>query len=152
MEPREIIADDREADLIVVKVEGKAPEGLKLGDSSMIRTGQNVLTVGNPLGLNNSVARGVIAEERQLEGRAMIQVAMPIEPGNSGSPLVDEDGRVIGIIALKSAQSLGFLRTGRWSFANFLDYQRFVPKEPGHRREPTGRRQPRNYQMIAAYN
>ncbi|HBO50913.1 MAG TPA: hypothetical protein DD471_02935 [Planctomycetes bacterium] len=108
LKPREIIAVDRESDLIVVKVEGKAPKGLKLGDSSMIRTGQEVLTVGNPLGLNNSVARGVIAEERQLEGRDMIQVAMPIEPGNSGSPLVDEGGRVIGIIAIKSAQSIGF--------------------------------------------
>ncbi|MEE3229543.1 MAG: S1C family serine protease, partial [Planctomycetota bacterium] len=108
LKPGEIIAVDREADLIVVKVEGGAPAGLKLGDSSMIRTGQEVLTVGNPLGLNNSVARGVVAEERQLEGRDMIQVAMPIEPGNSGSPLVDENGQVIGIIAIKSAQSLGF--------------------------------------------
>lgn len=108
LEPREVIAVDREADLVVIRVEGKAPGGLELGDSSMIRTGQGVLTIGNPLGLNHSVARGVIAEERELEGRPMIQVAMPIEPGNSGSPLVDERGRVIGVIAIKSASSLGF--------------------------------------------
>ena len=108
LEPREVIAVDREADLVVIRVEGKAPGGLELGDSSMIRTGQGVLTIGNPLGLNHSVARGVIAEERELEGRPMIQVAMPIEPGNSGSPLVDERGRVIGVISIKSASSLGF--------------------------------------------
>ena len=108
LKPREIIAVDRKADLVVVSVEGNPPKGLKLGDSSMVRAGQSVLTVGNPLGLNNSVARGVVAEERELEGRSMIQVAMPIEPGNSGSPLVNDRGEVIGVIAIKSAQSLGF--------------------------------------------
>ncbi len=108
LEPEEIVGVDRDADLVAIKVKGKAPAGLSLGDSSMVRTGQPVLTVGNPLGLNNSVSRGVIAEERELEGRSMIQVAMPIEPGNSGSPLVDQQGRVIGVIAIKSASSLGF--------------------------------------------
>ena len=108
LEPEEIVGVDREADLVVIKVKGEAPAGLSLGDSSMVRTGQQVLTVGNPLGLNNSVSRGVIAEERELEGRSMIQVAMPIEPGNSGSPLVDQQGRVVGVIAIKSASSLGF--------------------------------------------
>ena len=108
LEPEEIIGVDRDADLVAIKVRGKAPAGLILGDSSMVRTGQHVLTVGNPLGLNNSVSRGVIAEKRELEGRSMIQVAMPIEPGNSGSPLVDQQGRVVGVIAIKSASSLGF--------------------------------------------
>ena len=108
LEPGEVVAVDREADLVVIRIEGKAPGGLELGDSSMIRTGQGVLTIGNPLGLNHSVSRGVIAEERELQGRPMIQVAMPIEPGNSGSPLVDEQGKVIGVIAIKSASSLGF--------------------------------------------
>ena len=108
LEPEEIVAVDRDSDLVVIKVKGKAPDGLALGDSSMVRTGQQVLTVGNPLGLNNSISRGVIAEERELDGRPMIQVAMPIEPGNSGSPLVDQQGRVVGVIAIKSASSLGF--------------------------------------------
>lgn len=108
LEPKEIVAVDRDADLVAIRVEGEAPDGLKLGDSSMVRTGQQVLTVGNPLGLNNSVSRGVIAEKRELEGRSMIQVAMPIEPGNSGSPLVDRQGRVVGVISIKSAPSLGF--------------------------------------------
>lgn len=108
LEPKEIVAVDRDADLVAIRVEGNAPRGLQLGDSSMVRTGQQVLTVGNPLGFNNSVSRGVVAEIREVEGRSMIQVAMPIEAGNSGSPLIDQQGLVVGVIAIKSAQSIGF--------------------------------------------
>jgi len=72
--------------------------------------GQAVVALGNPLGLTYSVVSGVVSGIREVEGRPMIQLAIPIEPGNSGGPVVDMQGRVQGIITLKSAltANLGF--------------------------------------------
>jgi len=108
LKPTDIVAADRKKDLAVIRVDADDLPALELGDSDSVRPGQSVLAVGNPLGFDFSVAKGVIAERRELDGRPMLQVAMPIEPGNSGSPLVDEGGRVVGIIAIKQTASLGF--------------------------------------------
>ena len=73
------------------------------------RTGD--LLLGQPLGYSHSVSRGVVAAIRELEdgdGRPMVQVAIPIEPGSSGSPTLDLDGRVIAILAIKSGGAMGF--------------------------------------------
>jgi regulator of sirC expression with transglutaminase-like and TPR domain len=66
--------------------------------------------MGNPFGLEGSVVEGVVSARREIEGQEMIQLAMPIEPGNSGGPLVDRAGRVQGLLTLKSLVSanLGF--------------------------------------------
>ncbi|HEX3726475.1 MAG TPA: transglutaminase family protein, partial [Pirellulales bacterium] len=63
-----------------------------------------------PQGLKNSVVAGLISAVREVEGRPMIQLAIPIEPGNSGGPLVDVEGRVQGILTMKSlvTPNLGF--------------------------------------------
>lgn len=106
--PTHILAVDRDRDLAIVKVDATNLAVLPLGDSDELKPGQPVLSVGNPLGLRFSVTDGVVAERRTFEGRPFIQVAMPIEPGNSGGPLIDREGRAVGVIAIKSLGSVGF--------------------------------------------
>src|SRR5262249_1120227 len=81
-----------------------------LGDAEKLKIGQDVVALGNPQGLKYSVVSGVVSGRRTFDGRSMIQLAMPIEPGNSGGPLVDRLGRVQGVLTLKSVvtANLGF--------------------------------------------
>jgi regulator of sirC expression with transglutaminase-like and TPR domain len=106
----EIRASDRQLDLAVVKVDQKGLKPLVLGDAEQAKDGQPVVAMGNPRGLKHSVVEGIISGRREIENRPMLQLAMPIEQGNSGGPLVDRDGRVLGIITLKSqiTDNLGF--------------------------------------------
>ena len=95
-------ASDRDLDLAVIKIDAKDLPALPLGDSSDLQQGQPVIAMGNPSGLANSVVAGLIAGRREIEGRSMIQLHIPIEPGNSGGPLLDLEGRVLGLLTLKS--------------------------------------------------
>ena len=109
--PQSILAVDRDRDLALIKIDAKNLPALELGDSDKIDPGQAVFALGNPLGYSHSVSRGVVAAIRELEdgdGRPMVQVAIPIEPGSSGSPTLDLEGRVIAILAIKSGGAMGF--------------------------------------------
>jgi regulator of sirC expression with transglutaminase-like and TPR domain len=106
----EVYATDRAADLAVVRIPAKGLPALELGDSDALKQGQAVVAFGNPRGLEHSVVSGVVSGRRDIDGRSMIQLAIPIEPGNSGGPLLDMKGRVQGILTLKSlvTENLGF--------------------------------------------
>ena len=109
--PHSILAIDRDRDLALIKIEAKKLPVLQLGNSQDLIPGQAVLSIGNPLGYEHSVSRGVIAAIRELEfgdGRPMVQVAIPIEPGSSGSPALDLNGNVIAILSIKSGGAMGF--------------------------------------------
>jgi regulator of sirC expression with transglutaminase-like and TPR domain len=107
-----IEAFDRKADLALVRVaQDSAPfPALPLNLRNDLQQGSEVLAFGNPLGLEYSVVRGIVSALREVEGQSLIQLAMPIEPGNSGGPVVDLDGHVHGIVNMKSAvdDNLGF--------------------------------------------
>ena len=105
-----IHASDRALDLALLKIEAKDLPALELGDSDKLKQGQAVVALGNPLGLEHSIVAGVVSGKRELDGRPMIQVAIPLEQGNSGGPLLDMQGRVQGILTLKSlvTANLGF--------------------------------------------
>lgn len=105
-----IHATEKSMDLAVVKIDAKDLPVLELGDSDALKQGEQVVAIGNPLGLRHSVVSGVVSEKRELDGKPMIQVAIPIERGNSGGPLLDMQGRVHGIVTLKSqvTRNLGF--------------------------------------------
>ncbi len=106
----EIRASDRQLDLAVVKIDQKGLKPLELGDATKAEDGQPVVAMGNPRGLKHSVVEGIVSGKREIDGRSMLQLAMPIEQGNSGGPLVDRNGKVLGIITLKSlvTNNLGF--------------------------------------------
>jgi len=105
-----IHATDRSVDLAIIKINAKDLPVLELADSDKLKQGQQVLALGNPLGLKHSVVAGVVSGRRKIEGMPMIQLAMPIEAGNSGGPVLDRTGKVHGIVTLKSlvSENLGF--------------------------------------------
>jgi serine protease Do len=108
----EVTASDRAMDLAILRIKppAEALVPLPLGDSDNLPDGLPVITVGNPHGLAFSVVNGVVSGVREVDDRRMIQLAMPIEPGNSGGPVVDPAGRVVGIVTIKSlvTRNLGF--------------------------------------------
>jgi hypothetical protein len=83
---------------------------LELGSATNVRAGQEVIAIGSPLGLQNTVTRGIVSAVRNTGGVILIQTDASLNPGNSGGPLLDRNGRVIGINTLRvgQAQSLGF--------------------------------------------
>ncbi len=106
----EVYASDRALDLAVLKVDADELVPLEIGNSDQLKQGQSVIALGNPRGLRHSVVSGLVSGVREMNGRPMIQLAIPIEPGNSGGPLVDRQGRVQGIMTMKSlvTPNLGF--------------------------------------------
>jgi S1-C subfamily serine protease len=110
-----IVGLDPVLDLALLRVETASPLPVaRLGDSGEVRVGDEVVAIGNPIGLEQTMTRGIVsALNRLLPGvsdEPMIQTDAPINPGNSGGPLVDRCGSVIGINTLISedAQSIGF--------------------------------------------
>jgi serine protease Do len=96
-----IVGMDQETDIAVIKIEGVDLPTLSFADSDQLRQGQIALAFGSPLGLESSVSLGVIsATVRQLEPDSpmiYLQTDAAIHPGNSGGPLVDTQGAVVGI-------------------------------------------------------
>lgn len=103
-------ASDRGLDLALVKIDAKGLKPLPLGNSDSMKAGQAIAALGHPLGLEHSIVAGVLSGKRDVEGIQMLQIAMPIEQGNSGGPVLDLQGRVVGIVTMKSliAANLGF--------------------------------------------
>lgn len=104
-------------DLALVRANGSGLPYSSLGDSSGLRAGQLVIAIGNPLGFQSTVSTGVVSATgramRSLDGRLIenvIQHTAPLNPGNSGGPLVDSRGRVVGIntAIIPVAQGIGF--------------------------------------------
>ncbi len=127
MAPARYVAGDPKADLALIRVDRKDHGGkpfpfINLAKVSPNLLGETVLVLGNPLGYNSSVSRGILsANEREItvEGntyRHLIQTDAAINPGNSGGPLVDLAGRLVGISSVKLSftaqgtptQGLGF--------------------------------------------
>jgi serine protease Do len=102
--PARVIGVDEETDIAVLRVEERGLAAIAFGDSDDIRAGQVVLAFGSPLGLQNSVSMGIVsAAARQLEPESpmvYIQTDASINSGNSGGPLVDTRGRLMGINTL----------------------------------------------------
>lgn len=106
----EVHAWDRKLDLALIRIDANNLPALPLGDSDSLKQGKRVVAMGNPLGLQHSIVQGVVSARRDFDGLEMIQLAIPVEPGNSGGPLLDMQGRVQGILTMKSAltPNLGF--------------------------------------------
>ncbi|WP_299467612.1 tetratricopeptide repeat protein [uncultured Gimesia sp.] len=109
-EVKEVYATDRQMDLAVLKIDAQDLIPLPLAEPDSLKQGAEVIVLGNPQGLRYSVVKGVNSGTREIDGKPMIQLAIPIEPGNSGGPVLDSQGRVQGIVTLKSAvtRNLGY--------------------------------------------
>ncbi|MDQ3946438.1 MAG: trypsin-like peptidase domain-containing protein [Actinomycetota bacterium] len=147
--PAQILGGDATADLAVIKVDGSGLQAATLGDSDRLRVGDDVLAIGNALALKGgpSVTRGIVsATHRTIEAENglrlenVIQTDTAINRGNSGGPLVNADGEVVGIntAVAGDAQNIGFsiaitqarpiieeLRSGSTRTRPFLGVQMF---------------------------
>jgi len=108
----EFIGYDNTLDVALLKVSG-SHEKLKLANSNKVQIGQKVIAIGNPLGLQFSVSQGIVSgTHRQGINKieAYIQTDAALNPGNSGGPLINKDGEVIGINNFKigGGENLGF--------------------------------------------
>jgi serine protease Do len=157
LEPIEVHATDRTMDLAVIRVKASDLKALELGDSDALKQGQEVVAVGNPQGLEHSIVSGVISAIRVIDSKPMLQLAMPIEHGNSGGPVLDRQGRVEGVVTMKSVvtENLGFavainalkpllkkpnpVRMEQWLTIGALDSGEWAPLMGGRWRQHAGR-------------
>jgi S1-C subfamily serine protease len=98
-------------DIAVLKIDASDLLPLAIGDSDNLLSGQFIVALGNPLGLEQSVSSGIISSIRSSGDIKLIQMTAPVSMGSSGGPLLNEYGEVIGITTLASffmAQNLNF--------------------------------------------
>ncbi|MES1205313.1 MAG: trypsin-like peptidase domain-containing protein [Pseudomonadota bacterium] len=127
--PACVLGSDAPTDIALLRVDAKRPlPVLPLGDSDAVRVGEPVIAIGNPFGFNNSVTAGIVSAKERVVDRAtmsapasndaysfFIQTDASINLGNSGGPLIDARGQVIGVSAafwaghpMQPAQGIGF--------------------------------------------
>ncbi len=98
----EIHASEKSHDLAIVRIQAESLLTLPLGSVEELHEGDPLVAIGNPQGLKHSVVTGVAGVRKDVEGMDLLQLAMPIERGNSGGPVLTLDGRVVGLVTLKS--------------------------------------------------
>jgi len=110
-----VVGRDPEMDLALIKIDGKNDlPYLEFGDSGSLKVGEWVVAIGNPFGLQNTVTVGIVSAKGRIIGAGpfdnFIQTDASINPGNSGGPLLDLEGRVVGIntAIVASGQGIGF--------------------------------------------
>ena len=152
-----IHAFDRHVDLAILRVAATNLTALPLGDSDRLAPGAELVAMGNPMGLEHSVVAGVLSGRRTFGEVELFQIALPIEPGNSGGPLLDRSGRVQGVVSAKSlvTRNLGFaipvsllqplldrpnpIPMHRWVRSGALDPARWEPHLGSRWRQRSGR-------------
>jgi serine protease Do len=102
---------DKRTDVAVVKIDARDLPRLPLGDSSRVRVGEWVLAIGSPFGLENSVTAGIVSAKSRDTGDYLpfIQTDVAVNPGNSGGPLLNTAGQVIGINSQIFSRSGGYM-------------------------------------------
>jgi hypothetical protein len=98
-------------DIAILKINAFGLRELSFGDSDFLNTGEPVVAIGNPLGLDRSVSNGIISGIRNESNIKVIQMTAPVSAGSSGGPIFNERGEVIGITTLATifgAQNLNF--------------------------------------------
>jgi S1-C subfamily serine protease len=133
----DLVGSDRDSDLAVLRIGSPAAlPYVQFGDSAKLQVGQVAIAIGNPLGYSKSVTTGVISALgrtlRASSGRLMhdvIQTDAALNPGNSGGPLVDSRGRVIGVntAMIPQAQAICFatgINTAKWVIGQLFAHGR----------------------------
>jgi serine protease Do len=106
-----LIGSDRRTDVALVKIEGSALPSLKIGDPARLRVGEWVVAIGSPFGLDNTVTAGIVSAKGRDTGDYLpfIQTDVAVNPGNSGGPLLNMRGEVVGINSQIYSRTGGFM-------------------------------------------
>ncbi|WP_424458422.1 DegQ family serine endoprotease [Ottowia sp.] len=106
-----IIGVDKRTDVAVVKIEAAGLPTVKIGDVNRMRVGEWVLAIGSPFGLENSVTAGIVSAKQRDTGDylPLIQTDVAVNPGNSGGPLINMRGEVVGINSQIYSRSGGYM-------------------------------------------
>jgi serine protease Do len=111
--PAKVVGIDKRTDVAVIKIEGKQLPVVKLGDPAKLRPGEWVLAIGSPFTFENSVTAGIVsATGRSMPGEDLvpfIQTDVAVNPGNSGGPLFNLNGEVVGINSQIYSRSGGYM-------------------------------------------
>ncbi|HTU65682.1 MAG TPA: DegQ family serine endoprotease [Steroidobacteraceae bacterium] len=111
--PAKVIGVDKRTDVAVIKIEGKQLPVVRIGDASKLRPGEWVLAIGSPFTFENSVTAGIVsATGRSMPGEDLvpfIQTDVAVNPGNSGGPLFNLNGEVVGINSQIYSRSGGYM-------------------------------------------
>ncbi len=128
--PGKVLGADPLTDVAVVKVAAQGLPVAPLGNSSVVRPGEWAIAIGNPLGLDNTVTLGIVSATARTDALgggqrvAFIQTDAAVNPGNSGGPLINDRGQVIGInTAIRQAPGAGL------SFAIPINKARLVAQQ-----------------------
>jgi serine protease Do len=107
-----VIGEDKRTDVAVVKIDARNLPAARIGDVSRLRVGEWVMAIGSPFGLDNTVTAGIVsAKQRDTKGNylPLIQTDVAVNPGNSGGPLINMRGEVVGINNEIYSRSGGFM-------------------------------------------
>lgn len=108
-----VIGADEATDVAVLKIDAKNLPTVKIGDPSKLRPGEWVIAIGSPFGFENSVTAGIVsATSRPMPGSnyaPFIQTDVPVNPGNSGGPLFNMNGEVVGINSQIYSRNGGYM-------------------------------------------
>jgi len=112
-----LIGTDPESDISVIKVDGQDMHVLSMGDSTEILVGESVIAVGNPFGLTQTVTFGIVSAKGRTgigitEYEDFIQTDAAINPGNSGGPLINLEGKIVGVNTAIFTRSGGYQGIG----------------------------------------
>ena len=106
-----VLGSDKKSDIAVIKIDAKNLPVVALGSSEKLNVGEWVVAIGSPFGFENSVTAGIVsAKSRSLptDSYPFIQTDVPVNPGNSGGPLFNLNGEVVGINSQIFSESGGF--------------------------------------------
>src|SRR5262245_48275844 len=94
-----VIGTDRRTDVALIKIDATSLPSVKIGDPNKLRVGEWVVAIGSPFGLENSVTAGIVSAKARETGEFLpfIQTDVAVNPGNSGGPLINMRGEVVGI-------------------------------------------------------
>ena len=111
--PARVVARDKKLDIAALAVDATDLTTIEIGESRRLRPGQVVLALGHPWGVRDSITAGVVIglsserPETHSAKREMIAVSLNLRPGNSGGPLVDAHGRLVGITSMMTGPEVG---------------------------------------------
>jgi serine protease Do len=111
-----LVGSDARTDLALLKIEGRGLPALPFGDSDRLEVGEPVMAIGNPFGLEQTVTTGIVSAKERFIGSGpyddFIQTDASVNPGNSGGPLVDSRGTLVGINTAIFSQTGGSVGIG----------------------------------------